>query len=255
MYYLPASVVGWWGEAMFERDVHYCPNCGTPVRQGLKGSEAFVCHHCDTRYKVVRQQETGRIALVREERSEVTEPLNLPRGSIRAMVTIAVSGACWIFVITGKAVPAFLLSLTLTIIGYYFGLRSETARPGGAIEDPTVQRLAPLLLPGGCIRAFIFLGFLVSGIALFAQGRLWEAEYLRFVAVVAGLLLGYGFSRLFPVRGIGAFQVFINHVKGIAVLAVTGILIIFLATGLYREHSAAAFALSAFISFYFGSRS
>ncbi|MBN1918358.1 MAG: hypothetical protein JW889_10635 [Verrucomicrobia bacterium] len=193
--------------------------------------------------------------LVENEPDDEIEPLGLPHGSIRALVTAFVSATCWVFIFTGAAVPSSLLSLMLTIIGYYYGLRSTTARHRCTLSDEALGRRAPLGLPSGLVRGFLFVGFLASGIVLCAQGRLWCSEYLRFFGMIAGLLLGYVYTRLFPAFRPTAFFTLVNHVKGVLVLVVTAVLMALIVAGRHDEYVDAAFALSAAIGFYFGSRS
>lgn len=57
------------------------------------------------------------------------EPLNLPKGSIRSFVTLTMALSCWALVVTGRPVPAWLFSLILTVIGYYFGFRTSNKTP------------------------------------------------------------------------------------------------------------------------------
>ena len=57
------------------------------------------------------------------------EPLRLPRGSVRALVTLLVACSClWVFV-GRQPVPGSLLELALATVAYYFALRRGGAKP------------------------------------------------------------------------------------------------------------------------------
>ncbi|MHC4867511.1 MAG: hypothetical protein ACYTEX_25850, partial [Planctomycetota bacterium] len=89
------------------------------------------------------------------------------------------------------------------------------------------------------------------------RGRLADPKYLEFFVVLLGLVLGYIFAKLFAAASRTPFYIFINHVKGAAVLAAAlslAVLVIRPAgpgTGGQRT----ALLLACIISFYFGSRS
>ena len=76
--------------------------------------------------------------------------------------------------------------------------------------------------------------------------------------VLAGLVLGYLFAKVFsPIRESGFF-ILLNHLKGLAVLVATVCLVWMLLTGAYADKQYASYVsllLTCVVSFYFGSRS
>ena len=96
------------------------------------------------------------------------DPLNLPRGSVRALVTLALLGVLWTLMYMTDRNPDMPLGyLVLLVLGHYFGslnLRS----PAG--EGRKVR--GPLGLPFGTIRTIIVLGFATVAWFLWTEGRL-----------------------------------------------------------------------------------
>jgi len=199
---------------------------------------------------------TGRVAFVEESAGEMPEPLHMPRGSIRAMTALATSGSCWALMATGRDVPGAVLSLLLTVLGYYFGFRVKVKAAGSRIYDPSAVEAQPLGLPGGVVRKLLILGFAVTGVVLLVRGRLGEPAYVEFFIVLAGLVAGYVFGRIFSTSTLGPAAVLLNHVKGAAVLAAAGLLAVLLVSGAHADlPPAVLIVLCALISFYYGSRS
>ena len=239
---------------MFEKQFYYCPNCAGSFRDDLKVKSVVTCRSCRSRYNVIFDEDSGKIALVEEKSIAATEPLNLPKGSIRAMTTIAVSISCWTYVFMGRTVPDFLVDLMLAIIGYYFGFRTKAQGAETRIHDASIEKQDPLFLPAGFIRGFLIIGFLVCGILVF-NGKVPSSEsFMGFFVVIAGLIAGYVFSRIFAgLRGTSVFNL-VQHVKGLVVLGSAASLLALLISGKHAEFQSTCLVLSSLISFYFGSR-
>ena len=200
-------------------------------------------------------RDTGKAGFIEITDKKVPEPLFLPKGSIRAMVTIAMAVSCWILIFTGKVVPGYLLSLLLAIIGYYFGFRKKMKAAESRILDASAEEEEPLSLPHGFIRSFIAIGFLVSGIVLCFLVKSKELKYLEFFLILFGLILGYFFARMFSGFEGGPLHILINHLKAVLVLGATAYLAYLLLTGTHGQLKYASLVLSCVITFYFGSRS
>jgi hypothetical protein len=158
-------------------------------------------------------------------------------------------------IVMGREVPGYLLSLLLTIIGYYFGFRKKIETAESRILDATAKEEEPLFLPHGFIRVVLILGFVISGIVLLAKGKLTELDYLEFFVVLLGLIAGYMFARVFSDYQGTPLYIFFNHLKGAVVLAAAGYLAYLLLSGNRGSSDYVAMTLSAVMSFYFGSRS
>ena len=200
-------------------------------------------------------ESSDRAGFVPLEVASVQEPLGLPKGSIRAIATLTTAGCCWALMLLDKPTPGYVLSLLLTIIGYYFGFRQRVKGAGSRILDASASVQEPLNLPGGTIRMMLIGGFGVCAFILAARGRFVMPEYLEFFIILAGLVGGYFFARLFTGTVGGATGNIVNHAKGLIVLVATVRLAVLLLGGAYVEQPHLGLSLACIISFYFGSRS
>lgn len=240
---------------MFEKTSFLCPACRAPVRADLHDGEDVTCHACGNTYCVMIDEDSGRAALVDTETNKAPEPLYLPRGSIRSLVTLLMAAVCWIRIGLDRPVPDWLFSLVLTIVGYYFGFR-QTRRKSSPVHDvSTPPPDEPLFLPRGFIRAFLIGGFGVCGLLLLQRGGFEAARYAEFYFIFSGLVLGYVYARI--VRSLGSTDVstLINHLKGAMVLGAAVVVAILVLSGKQVETRYPCMALATVVSFYFGSRS
>lgn len=194
------------------------------------------------------------------------EPLRLPRGSVRAMVTLLVASACLVVFLRRQPVPGSLLELALATVAYYFALRRTSgAKPlavpyaeGGSAQYSRTSSTgaAPLYMPSGVIRWLLIVGFAVGAGALVMQGRMADVELLGFYTIMAGLVGGYLFAR--AASGVGrsaGAMVLFNDLKALGVLVAALALGGTTMLGAAPEYPYVVMGLSAVVSFYFGSRS
>lgn len=240
---------------MFELRAYRCPNCGAEIREELTDGQRFDCLNCRRSFRVLLDESTHKAGFVPLDAAVVREPLNLPRGSVRATATLAAAGCCWILVLVNAPVPGYLLSLLLTVIGYYFGFRQKLKRAQSRILDASATAQEPLNLPGGSIRMVLIVGFAVCAVVLWARRQMADPTYLEFFIVLAGLVAGYFFARLFSGTVGTTLGNLINHAKGVLVLVATVALAVLLLGGLYADQPQLGLTLACLISFYFGSRS
>ena len=71
-----------------------------------------------------------------------TEPLGLPHGSIRAILTLAFTGTVIFMWVTQIPVPEVLIGVNALVIGNYFG-----ARGSAPIPEP-VEKIEAPFIPG-----------------------------------------------------------------------------------------------------------
>lgn len=140
------------------------------IRQKLTDGQQFDCPGCHRAYRVLLDASSHRAGFVPIDTRAAGEPLGLPRGSVRAVATLATAGSAWIL-------------------------------------------------------------------------------------ILAGLVGGYFFARLFTVNLAPSVAGFVNHLKGTIVLGATIALAALLLMGLYRDRPHLGLGLACTISFYFGSRS
>ena len=173
----------------------------------------------------------------------------------RPFPSVTVAGMGRMFSQTFYRCPEYILTLILTMMGYYFGFRKCAKAADGRIFDACLKKGDPLFLPAGYIRFFLIGGFVVTGVTLYQRGLLNELRYVEFFAVLSGLIGGYLLAKF--TRGIqhtGAF-VFFNHMKGAAVLVAAAGLAFLLLSGDGGPENSLSLLMAAVISFYFGSRS
>lgn len=239
---------------MFEQTVYKCPSCGSFIRQKLTDDEEIQCASCRRHFRVLLDDSSGKAGLIDLTAKNVPEPLYLPKGSIRALVTLVMTGTACLAAISGQAIPPHLLDLLLAIVAYYFGFRHKAKAADSRIVDASSRAKAPLMLPGGVIRTALTLGFAVVAIVLHSQGKLLQPEIFGFVAILGGLIVGYYFGRLIAPMRESAAGIALNHAKGLVVIVSALVLSVLTLTGAQApEHL--ELILAAVVSFYFGSRS
>jgi DNA-directed RNA polymerase subunit RPC12/RpoP len=239
-----------------EREVLYsCPHCGEQITRMPDPRAGYTCPRCRVRYRVMVDEQTHSAAFVDESTRPVREPLGLPRGSIRSVITLAMTVTCAVLVARGQDVPGALCSLLLTIIGFYFGFRMKSATLSDRVYDPAAMRQQPLNLPGGAIRRVLILAFLAMGVFLAYRGRLWDVvDHLELFVILAGLVAGYYFAKLAGLGGSGLREA-VGHLKAALGLLMAAVLVFVFISG--RDQTLGdrtVVVLCATISFYFGSR-
>lgn len=228
-----------------------CPYCGAELRNVKTDT---VCFCCGRNLKIGSSPKSN-MAIAN---NFIPEPLYLPRGSIRAFATFLIAVSSWMLIFKNKEIPEYIFGLLLAIVGYYFG---AAGRAGSQKESQTTilentsatgNSFISLAL---AIRFFLIAGFLISGIFAIKKGVLFNSNYIQFFGVFTGFIAGYFFARIFEKTKGRVIYNAINHAKGGAVIAAAFILAIMMMSGYYLEYPHLSLFLSAFISFYFGSKS
>jgi hypothetical protein len=83
----------------------------------------------------------------------VRAPLNLPRGSVRALLALSIFGSTMGLLAMGKVVEQGLWLINYVMLGYYFASRS------GSPTTAPVPTSQPLGLPRGTVRWLLILAF------------------------------------------------------------------------------------------------
>ncbi|MCA9069108.1 MAG: hypothetical protein KDA84_09310 [Planctomycetaceae bacterium] len=122
-------------------------------------------------------------------------PLGIPRGSIRASLTILVVGFI-VFQTAEEQSIGLLWSETLMImLAHYFTSRRFVELPRDVraqleAEGKIPVDANPLYLPKHSIRGLIVLAFVGLAWYLYSQGRLFESKSLTILGPVSGYFLG-----------------------------------------------------------------
>ncbi len=239
---------------MFEQQFYRCPRCSTEIHQAIEDSPDTQCLSCGRRFAIIRNEDTGKTGLIELENREIPEPLFMPRGSIRALVTIIIAFASWILIFTGRNIPGYVLNLLLAMTGHYFAFRKLMRAAQSRIWDASPTIREPLSLPSGFIRLVLIVGFTVCAVALYHSKRLLQLEYLEFFSILFGLVAGYIFSKMVSTKEGHSFLIWLNHVKGVIVICASVCLCWVLLSRTEPDTAYFPLVLSCFISFYFGSR-
>lgn len=182
-------------------------------------------------------------------------PLNLPRGSVRALILLTLVGVLWTLMLLGRELPLVLCYLVLMALSGYYGTRAGDAPTGGT--------QCPLFLPRGCIRVLVALGFGVVAYVLIEEGRLTldTANIMKdrssaMLILVAALLLGFLVRKVADLMSQGAatpLRCGFENVKSLFVLLLTAFLAFVWITTPANLETVAVLAAPLLV-FYFGSR-
>ena len=86
------------------------------------------------------------------------QPLGLPAGSVRALLTFMILGLIWALLLLPEEkevkIPLYLYYLMFLILGHFF------AAHGHSIAGPATGTTSPLYLPRGTLRTLVIVGFL-----------------------------------------------------------------------------------------------
>ncbi len=239
---------------MFELKTFYCPGCGAQITDNLKDEDEYTCPTCRRLFHVLVDERSENVGFISSDAIALSDPLWLPKGSIRAITTILLSLVCWILIVLNRTVPGYLLSLLLTVTSYYFAFRKKDGTQD-RFYDVSRPHQSPLSLPSGSIRNFLIIGFVISAVILLARGRFTEPHFIEFFMILAGLIAGHLLAKALPHINNAAVLNGFNHIKGLAVLIAVFALTLLLLTNNHQDLWPASVAMSCVISFYFGSRS
>ncbi|MCZ6796276.1 MAG: hypothetical protein O7J95_21910 [Planctomycetota bacterium] len=181
------------------------------------------------------------------------DPLNLPRGSVRAIITLILLGVLWVQMLFEQPVSVVYASLILLIVGHYFG----SLRPDPSGEKPR----RPLGLPRGSIRTIILVGFAVVSFKLWRDGKLaLSTDNLNttILGLVGALLIGFLVRSLADLVTGGKpnrLRRLFENFKSAAAIVATVVLAIVSCLGQEEEATQKIALFSApLVGFYFGSR-
>ena len=132
-------------------------------------------------------------------------PLGLPRGSIRALMTLLIVAVVIVQLVRGQEVELLWAETLMIALAHYF-----TSRRSLNLPPDVVRRLAaeghveteanPLFLPRYSIRVILVLAFVGLAVYLYRQNRLLEPQAVSVLGVVfayfLGVLLRFGRFRL-----------------------------------------------------------
>ena len=190
-------------------------------------------------------------------------PLNLPVGSVRALITLAVLGTVWAQLVRSIPVNDVLQNTLLLVLGYFFGTHATgTMAPADGLArklDGEDDPHSPLYLPSGTIRLLIVVGFGAVAFKLFQDGKVHSEQDLPPVFTLVASFLGGGASKIgFRRMASMIAQSFLNKVGHAMALTTLGVVLAYcgaIALG-HEADLPAKFATGfmAIVGFYLGRR-
>ncbi|MBN1781795.1 hypothetical protein JW948_11760 [bacterium] len=222
-----------------------CNSCSARVSQ-VEGNE-YQCQHCGKLYTLLKAPDETPVGFVAKR----NEPLFLPKGSVRALVTLCLTGLFIYEMHEQGMAGTHLVQLLLTCIFYYFGFRKRDRNiiVGGRIIQSDIEE--PLYLPQGFIRNTILAGIVFSLFLVRSRIMHLDPDLLYFYFIFGALYAGYVFSKII-IRARDSKSVeMVNHFKAVIVLIATLVMIIHYMLDIHAVNLLVPYIL---ISFYFGSR-
>ena len=122
-------------------------------------------------------------------------PLGLPKGSVRALLTLQVVAVVVVNLARGKDIDVFWTETFLIALAHYFTSRRFVSLPPAVVErlqkEGTLDReQQPLYLPRHSIRLLIVAAFVGLAVYLFREQRLFEPRAISVLGVVGAYALG-----------------------------------------------------------------
>ncbi len=137
--------------------------------------------------------------------SKVRPPLGLPKGSVRALLTLLIVAVVIVQLGRGREVELLWTETLMIALAHYF-----TSRRFIRLSPEVIRRLTdeghieeeprPLYLPQYSIRLILVLAFIGLAVYLYRQDRLFHSQAISILGVVFAYLLGI-VARMRSVRG------------------------------------------------------
>jgi hypothetical protein len=136
---------------------------------------------------------------------ETRPPLGLPRGSVRALLTLLIVAVVIVELARGREVELLWTETLMIALAHYF-----TSRRFIRLSPELIHRLTeegqieaesrPLFLPRYSIRLILIAAFIGLAVYLFRQNRLFDSQAISILGVVFAYLFGI-LARVRSVRG------------------------------------------------------
>jgi hypothetical protein len=123
------------------------------------------------------------------------QPLGLPAGSIRALLTFLIVGVAIVQIVRGQSVELLWTETLMIALAHYFTSRRLISLSPEVITRLTAEgqiqaEARPLYLPRHSVRAILVLAFAWLAVYLYQQHRLADPQAISILGVVAAYFLG-----------------------------------------------------------------
>ncbi|MCY3410822.1 MAG: hypothetical protein INQ03_04205 [Candidatus Heimdallarchaeota archaeon] len=181
-------------------------------------------------------------------------PLGLPKGSVRATITLALALDLTYLAIKNSDLATNVATMAIVSLTFYFGGKFRNTAP---VPRSTDRGLRAWGLPAGSIRTILTIIFLgTAGYIFFIQGTL--PDYLL---EIINIILGFGAGKIFLAIRKKYFGKeddktgIVDHLKALLMLGITGFSIyLTIADPLNALTTTIVFVSSVALGFYFGAR-
>jgi len=232
-----------------------CPVCGREITVHLTEGVDYRCPKCESEFAVKWDREQRDYIFIDLADRGKGEPLKMPSGSVRSLITLLMCGSCWLMIVTGQDVPPYLFDTILIIFGYYFAFRGVDQLLPGKSSVTGKDAKEPLYAPKGVIRWVLIGGFALSLIYLLVTGTTFTDVYVEFFFIMAGMILGYVSSKVQRDYLRIETPAIYKHGKATIVLILAAVMALSFVLGFSGDLPEVVPRLSiALMGFYFGSR-
>ena len=156
----------------------------------------------------------------------MTDPLWLPRGSIRALLALSVATTTlYMVVVAREQIPQSLGNVLIVSVAFYYSTRSSISPPSETIKKTDNNEPPPLFLPNYTVRVALAI-MITASIVITA---LYNQEIPIFMLTVLLTIIGYGLGMvikklvtlIFPPKpGRNRAKELIGHLQAGAILTV-----------------------------------
>ena len=195
----------------------------------------------------------------------VRPPLGLPRGSVRAIVTLMIVAVVIVLTVREEPLTALLAETLMVALAHYFTSRRLIKLPPDVKRKLEADGILehephPLYLPQHAVRVIIVLAFMGLAAWLIREEKIWKPDVLSTLVVVFAYFLGVILSSILlwrSKRTLAGTQTLVwwEDLKAVAVmLAIAGLLTAYLLGQQAALPDWFANGTFGLILFYFGSR-
>lgn len=192
-------------------------------------------------------------------------PLGLPRGTVRATITLLFLISTAYLILFDKSVPESLISTFTILCALYYGMRKEITSPDTSNDKRRNKGETAFNLPAFTVRIAIFLIFLILAVKILYFGIDTESDVFtvflyKIIYIITGFIIGTVLAKIGGIFGNdpenqNLVEKLFFHGKAVVVivlcLAVNYFYIIEVSN---NETAILEVITSLFIGFYFGNR-
>ena len=190
-------------------------------------------------------------------------PLGLPKGSVRATITMALSINLIVLTFYNSDYATYVSTMAAVSITFYFGGRMRSGKAIIPRDAPSSQRAWGL--PAGTIRTMLFLLFVGTAGYLFYNSNYDFSSVPSYLFDIMNIIIGYVIGRSFnkirnkvikkkDEEGNASQATIFDHLKALVVLAIVAYSIYMTHIGLNQEVVTIILIANILLGFYFGER-